>query len=63
MSEPVWINHAIEIGAKTILIMYDLDDKEEYPVYIMPHDNYTVIKKRLELSEGHQKINKIIPVI
>lgn len=62
MSKKLWKDQAIAKGASHIIIMYDPDDKELYPVFVMPNDDLKHLCSCLELSEGHQKIQEIIPI-
>ena len=55
-----WHEHGISIGATHIIIMYDGDEKDTYPVYVMPGDNLAYLCHRLKLSEGHQKLKEVI---
>lgn len=56
-----WLKVAKERSATHLIIMYDKDEKDYYPVYIMPTDNLKSICSKLTLSEGHQSIKKVIP--
>jgi len=48
--------------ASHLIIMYDSDDKDLYPVFVMPNENLKHLCSCLELSESHQKIEKIISI-
>ena len=42
--------------------MYDMEDKEVYPVFVAANQDFPSFYKRLELSAGMQKILKIIDI-
>ncbi len=62
MSKKFWENQAITKGASHLIVMYDPDDKELYPVFVMPNEDLKRLCSCLELSEGHQKIQEIVPI-
>lgn len=55
-----WKSQALSKGAYYLIIMYDPDDNEIYPVFVMPNENLKHLCSCLKLSEGHQKIKEII---
>jgi hypothetical protein len=55
-----WIQQGKEKGAAKLLIMYDMDEKETYPIYLFKGENFRTLLKRHCLSEGHQKVLEII---
>ena len=57
-----WIQKAERIGATHVVVMYDPDDKEEYPVYLMPNQILQKELAKLGLSEGKQRIVDIFRV-
>jgi hypothetical protein len=60
MDRDNWLLQGKEKGASKILIMYDMDEHETYPVYILPEQDFRTLLKRHCLSEGHQKVLEII---
>lgn len=58
----LWKTQAFTKGASYLIIMYDPDDKELYPVFVMPHEDLKRLCSCLELSEGHQKIQEIVSI-
>lgn len=62
MSKNLWKNQAIAKGASHLIIMYDPDDKELYPVFVMPNEDLKHLCSCLELSEGQQEIQEIVPI-
>jgi hypothetical protein len=57
-----WNEKAKEIGAIYVVIMFDPEDRERYPVYLFPKDNLKKELSKLRLSEGKQKILDVIKV-
>lgn len=62
MCKTIWENQAIKNGSSYLIIMYDPDDQEIYPVFVMPNENLKHICSCLKLSEGHQTIKEIIKI-
>lgn len=56
-----WIKRARELGATHIVLMYDTEDKEEYPVFIEKSEDLEEKLKKLRLSEG-QEIREVIDI-
>ena len=54
-----WEQEATLRGCSHLIIMYDPDDREEYPVFVLPTDDLHQLCQCLTLSEGHQKIKEI----
>lgn len=44
------------INCVAMLVIYDKEDKDYYPVYVLKGQNIENIIKRLNLSEGKQKV-------
>lgn len=57
-----WVKEGKKKGASKLLVMYDMDEKETYPIYIYPEDDFRTLLKRHCLSEGHQKVLEIITI-
>lgn len=57
-----WIKRARELGATHIVLMYDTEDKEEYPVFIEKSEDLEEKLKKLRLSEGKQEIREVIDI-
>jgi len=57
--EDFWRKYAQEKKYPCFLILIDLEDKEEYPVYFKSEKELTEYKKKI-LSEMKTKIKKII---
>ena len=55
-----WITHGIASGAKAVVIMYDPEDKEEYPVYVGVGEDLELRLKQLKLSVNLQKIVDVV---
>jgi hypothetical protein len=47
-------------GAKAVVIMYDPEDKEEYPVYVGVGEDLELRLKQLKLSVNLQKIVDVV---
>lgn len=57
-----WVIKAKELGATYLILVYDTEDKEEYPVYVKPEEDIEEKVKKIRLSEGKQKIKEICKI-
>lgn len=57
-----WVIKAKELGATNLILVYDTEDKEEYPVYVKPEEDIEEKVKKIRLSEGKQKIKEICKI-
>lgn len=57
-----WVKRAQEMGATHIILAYDKEDKEQYPVFIKPEEDLENELKKLKLSEGKQEIVDVVKV-
>lgn len=57
-----WVIKAKELGATHLILVYDTEDKEEYPVYVKPEEDIEEKVKKIRLSEGKQKIKEICKI-
>ena len=58
-----WLEEAKALGASYLIIMYDPEDKEEYPVYLFNNQYLKKELAKLRLSEGKQKVIEVIKVL
>ncbi len=54
-----WISTAKEMGATHIISVCDTFDYDDYPVYVLPHEDLEEIKKKYD-RVNMQKINEVI---
>ena len=57
-----WIKRARDMGATHIILMYDKEDKDKYPVFVQKHEDVDDKVKKLKLSEGKQEILDVVDV-
>jgi hypothetical protein len=57
-----WVKRAKDIGATHIILVYDKEDKDQYPVFVKPEENVDEKAKRIRLSEGKQEVIEIVRV-
>ncbi len=58
-----WIETAIETNATHIILMYDKEDKDTYPVYVMKQEDVHKKIKKLSLSEGKQEVLEVVDIM
>ena len=56
-----WIETAKEMGATHIISVCDTFDYDDYPVFVMPHENVDERKKEFD-RKNMQRINEIIEI-
>lgn len=54
-----WINLAKEEGATHIILVYDTEDKEEYPIFVGPEEDIEDKIKKIKLSDGKQEVREV----
>jgi hypothetical protein len=57
-----WISRAKEEGATHIILVYDTEDKEEYPVFVGPGEDIEDKVKKIKLSVGKQEVREICKI-
>lgn len=57
-----WVSFAKENNFTHVIIMFDGEDKDIYPIYLDKNSILEVEIKKLQLSEGKQKLIDIIKV-
>ena len=55
-----WIEFAKENNCKYLVIVYDMEDKDEYPIYL--NDNLENEIKNINLSIRRQKVEEVIEI-
>jgi len=55
-----WLQFAKEDNYEYLVIVYDMEDKEEYPVYIM--NNLEEELKNIKLSIRRQEVREVIKI-
>lgn len=56
-----WIEEAKRRGATHIISVCDTFDYSDYPVYVMPGENVSMIKDKYA-SENMQRVNEVIKI-
>lgn len=57
-----WIAEGRIKGSKAVIIVWDMEDKEFYPIFVQPEEDSVLISKRIRLSINFQKIIEIVEI-
>lgn len=57
-----WIERARKNNYLYIIIMYDKEDKDKYPVFVESSEELDLLKKQLTLSINKQELIDVITV-
>lgn len=57
-----WISRAREEGATHIILIYNNENKEEYPIFVGPEEDIEDKIKKIKLSVGKQEVREICKI-